>query len=122
MIEIPLLDDEYREAFLYLMDEINEIRSCSDAKTTGSPKDEERLESSLKIYSRWHPDEDENTILSFPWPKPGIVPKLPADILEPTDEDKMKVKNVIQENDGPDMDPVTEMFVRLAKQLIQEIH
>jgi phosphohistidine phosphatase len=122
MIEIPLLDDEYREAFLYLMDEINEVRSCSDAKTPWSPKDEDKLELSLRIYSRWHPDDAKNTILNFPWPKPGSVPKLPADILEPTDEEKEKVRNFIKEYDGPDSDPVTEMIVRLAKQLIQEIH
>jgi len=71
MIDIPLLDDEYLEAFLYLMDEINEIRSCSDKQKSWFPKDEDQLESNRKIYSRWHPDEDKNTILTFPWPKPG---------------------------------------------------
>jgi hypothetical protein len=122
MIEIPLLDDEYREAFLYLMDEIMKVRLCSDAKKTRPPKDEDQLELSLSIYRGWHPDEDKNTILNFPWPEPGSVPKLPADILKPTDEEKEKVRNIIQEYDGPDMDPVTEMIVRLAKELVQEVH
>jgi hypothetical protein len=35
MTEIPLLDGEYRQAFLYLMDEINEIRLCSDSEKPG---------------------------------------------------------------------------------------
>jgi hypothetical protein len=122
MIKISLLDDEYREAFLYLMDEINEIRECSDAQKPWFPKDEGRLELSLRIYSRWHPDEGKNTILNFPWPKPGGVPKVPADYLKPTEDEILKVKRFIDQNDGPDMDPLTEMLVRLAKELIQEIH
>jgi hypothetical protein len=104
------------------MDEIGNMRLCSDEEKPWFPKDEDRLESSLRIYSRWHPDEDKNTILNFPWPEPGSVPKLPADILKPTDEEKEKVRKFIQEYDGPDMDPVTEMIVRLAKELIREIH
>ena len=122
MIDIPLLDDEYREAFLYLMDEITEVRECSDAQRPWFPKDESKLESSRRVYDRWHPDEDNNTILNFPWPRPGDVPKIPADILKPTDEDKEKIRRFIKENEGPDMDLLTDMIVMLAKELIQEIH
>ena len=83
MFEIPLLDDEYREAFLYLFDQIGNIRECSDAKTPWFPRDEDRLELCLRVYRSWHPGEDRNTILNFPWPNPGSVPKIPANILEP---------------------------------------
>ncbi len=44
MIELPLLDEDYREAFLYLMDEINTVMSCSDNKEPWYPRDEERLD------------------------------------------------------------------------------
>jgi hypothetical protein len=122
MIDIPLLDDDYREAFLYLMDEINTVMSCSDNKEPWYPRDEERLEFNLRVYRRWHADPDKNTILNFPWPKPGRIPKVPADCLKPTDDEKKKVKDFIEENDGPDMDPFTGMIVKLAKELIKEIH
>jgi hypothetical protein len=71
MIETPLLDDDYREAFFYLIDEINEVRECSDAKRPWFPKDEDKLESNRRVYERWHPDEGKNSILNFPWPIPG---------------------------------------------------
>ena len=74
MIDIPLLDNEYREAFLYLMDEINTVMSCSDNKNPWFPKDEEKLEEALRVYRRWRPDPDKNPILDFPWPKPGRIP------------------------------------------------
>jgi hypothetical protein len=122
MIELPLLDEDYREAFLYLLDEINAVMSCSDNKQPWFPKDEERLEQALRVYGRWHPDPDENAILNFPWPKPGQIPKVPVDYLKPTDEEKKKVREFIEKNDGSDMDPFTEMIVRLAKDLLQEIH
>jgi hypothetical protein len=122
MIDIPLLDDKYRVAFLYLIDVINEIQDCSDAKKPWYPKDEDRLEASRRIYERRHPDEDKNTILNFPWPKPGTVPKIQADLLKPTADDVLKIMRFIDRNEGPDMDPMTEMIVRLAKELIQGIH
>lgn len=122
MIDIPLLDDDYREAFLYLMDEINTVMSCSDNKEPWYPRDEEQLELNLRVYRRWHPDPEKNAILNFPWPKPGRIPKVPADCLKPTDEEKRKVKDFIEKNDGPDMDPYTEAIVQLAKDLIREIH
>ena len=43
MFEIPLLDDEYREPFLYLLDQIDLIKSYSDNNKPWYPKDEERL-------------------------------------------------------------------------------
>jgi hypothetical protein len=122
MIEIPLLDEDYREAFLYLMDEINNVMSCSDNKEPWYPRDEDLLELNIRVYRRWHPDPDQNTILNFPWPKPGGIPKVPDDYLKPTDEEKKKVKDFIENNDGPDIDPFTEAIVRLAKDLIKEIH
>ncbi len=122
MFEIPLLDDEYREAFLYLVDEINNAAACSDKKRPWFPKDEEELEQALRVYRRWHPDPDKNTILNFPWPKPGRIPKVPPDYLEPTDEEKEKVKNFIKKNDGSDTDPFTEAIVQFAKDLIREVH
>ncbi len=122
MIELPLLDEEYREAFLYLLDEINTVMSCSDDKEPWYPKDEEKLEQALRVYGRWHPDTDKNAILNFPWPKSGQIPKVSADYLKPTDEEKKKVRDFIAKNDRSDMDPLTEMIVQLAKDLIQEVH
>ena len=122
MIELPLLDEEYREAFLYLVDEINTVMSCSDNKEAWYPKDEEQLELDLRVYRRWHPDPDKNAILNFPWPKPGHIPKVPADYLKPTDEEKEKVRNFIEKNDGSDTDPFTEAIVQFAKDLIREVH
>ena len=122
MIDIPLLDDEYREAFLCLLEEINTVMSCSDNKQPWFPKDEERLETSIRVYSRWHPDPAKNTILNFPWPKPGEIPKVAADILKPTEEEKKKVRDFIADHEGPGMDPLTEMIIQLAKDLIKEVH
>jgi hypothetical protein len=122
MIDIPLLDDEYRQALLYLMEVIDEIQKCSDAQMPWYPKDEDRLETSRRVYERWHPDEDKNTIINFPWPKPGEVPNIAADLLKPTEDEISKVKRFIDQNDGPDMDPLTGMIVDLAKELIKEIH
>ena len=48
MIDLPLLNDDYREAFLYLLDEIDRVRSCSDVKKPWFPKDEEKLRRGLK--------------------------------------------------------------------------
>ena len=122
MIDLPLLDDEYREAFLYLLDEIDRVMSCSDNKEAWFPKDEERLEQALRVYRRWHPDPDKNVILNFPWPKPGQIPNVPADYSKPTDEEKKKVRAFIEKNESPEMDPMTETIVRLAKDLIRGIH
>jgi hypothetical protein len=122
MIDIPLLDDDYREAFIYLNDEMDHAKSCSDSQIPWFPQDQDKLEWSLNVYRRWHPDPDKNTILNFPWPKPGRIPKVPADYLKPTDEEKKKVKDFIEKNDGPDMDPFTGMIVQLDKDLIKEIH
>ena len=83
---------------------------------------EDQLELSLRVYRRWHPDPDKNTILNFPWPKPGHIPKVPADYLNPTDEEKKKVRDFIADHEGPGMDPLTEMIVQLAKDLIKEVH
>ena len=41
MIELPLLDEEYQEAFLDLLDEIDIVKSCSDDKSPWYPKDKE---------------------------------------------------------------------------------
>lgn len=122
MIELPLLDDDYREAFLYLLDEINGVISCSDNNKPWFPKDEERLELNLKIYGSWHPDEEKNAILNFPWPKPGQIPKVPDGYLNPTEEEKKKVRDFIKKNEGPEMDPLTETIVQFGKELLEEIH
>lgn len=122
MTEIPILDDDYREAFLYLLDEMDSIKSCSDNKKPWYPRDEEKLGESLNVYRRWHPDPGKNSFLDFPWPKPGEVPKVPGDYLKPTDEEKKKIRAFIEKNEGPEMDPFTEMIVQLAKDLIQEVH
>jgi hypothetical protein len=122
MIELSLLDDEYREAFLYLVDEINTVMSCSDNKEPWFPNDVEKLEEVLRVYRRWHLDPDKNGILNFPWPKHGRIPKVSADYLKPTDEEKKKVRDFIAKNEGLEMDPLTEMIVQLGKDLIQEVH
>ena len=118
MIELPFLDDEYREAFLNLLDEINSVMSCSDNEEAWFSKDEEKFEQALRVYRRWHPDP---AILNFPWPKPGHIPKVPSDYLKPTNEEKKKSRDFMK-NEGPELDPLTEMIVQLAKDLIQEVH
>jgi hypothetical protein len=122
MIDIPLLDDDYREAFIYLLDEINTIMTCSDNREPWYPRDVERLEQALRVYRQWHPDPDQDAILSFPWPWIGSIPKVSADCIKPTDEERNTVRDFIAENDGPDMDPFTKAIVQLAKDLIKEIH
>lgn len=122
MIEIPLFDDDYREAFLYLLDEIDKVRSCSDFQKAWYPQDHDKLEDALKVYKRWHPDPDKNPILDFPWPKTGEIPKVPRDYLKPTDEEKKKIQNFIDSHETQEMDPMTEMIVQLAKELMQEVH
>jgi hypothetical protein len=51
MFEIPLLDDEYREAFLYLLDQIDLIKSYSDNNKPWDPKDEERLGEAFVLFT-----------------------------------------------------------------------
>ncbi|OGP49155.1 MAG: hypothetical protein A2Y79_11165 [Deltaproteobacteria bacterium RBG_13_43_22] len=58
MTELPLFDEEYWDAFLNLLDEIHTVMSCSDNKEPWFPKDGERLELSLRVYGRWHPEEE----------------------------------------------------------------
>jgi hypothetical protein len=103
MFETPLLDDEYREAFLYLLDEMNSVKSCSDDKRPWYPKDEGKLKQAIEDYKRWHPDAGKNPILDFPWPKAGKVPKVPADCLKPSGEEKKRIKDFIEKNDAPDL-------------------
>ncbi len=122
MIELPLFDDDYREAFLYLLDEINIVISCSDNKEPWFPKDEERLERALRVYGRWHPEPDKNTILNFPWPKPGEIPRVPGDYLKPTEEEKKKIRDFIDKQETQEMDPMTELLVQLGKDLLETIH
>jgi len=122
MFEIPLLDDDYREAFLSMLDEMNNVKSCSDEKRPWYPKDEEKLERALKVYKRWHPDPDKNPILDFPWPKPGEIPSVSDSYMKPSKEEKKRIKDFIEKNEGPETDPLTQEIVQLAKDLIQEIH
>jgi len=122
MVEIPLLNDEYREAFLYLLDEMNIIKLCSDDKRPWYPKDEEKLTQSLEVYKRWYLDPGKNPILNFPWPNPGEIPKVRGNYLKPTEEEKKKIRAFIEKNEGPEMDSLTEMIVQLAKDLIREVH
>jgi len=120
--DIPLFDDDYREVFSYLLDQMEQIIACSEKKEPWYPKDEERLEEALRVYKRYRPDPDHNLILNFPWPQPGEIPEVPSDYLKPNEEEKMRIKAFIAENDGPDTDPMTKMIVQLAKELILEIH
>lgn len=122
MFDIPLLDENYREAFLYLLDEIDKVKSCSDFKKPWYPQNQDKLEEALKVYKGWHPDPGKNPIIDFPWPQPGEVPKFPDDCFKPTAEEKKKIRNFIAENEEPEMDSMTEMIVLLAKELIQEVH
>ena len=120
--DIPLFNDDYREVFSYLLDQMEQIISCSEKKEPWYPKDKEKLEEALRVYKRYRPDLDHNLILNFPWPKPGEIPAVPSDYLQPNEEEKMRIKAFIDENDGPDTDPMTKMIVQLAKELILEIH
>ena len=122
MFDIPLLDDEYREAFFYLLDEMDRVRFCLDTNIPWYPQDQDKLDKALKVYRRWRPDPGKNPILDFPWPKPGEIPKVPGDYLRSTDEEKNKIRAFIDKHEGPETDPLTEMIVQLAKDLIQEVH
>lgn len=122
MVEIPLLDDEYREAFIYILDEIGAVKECSDSKIPWYPRKGTKLLDSLAVYLRWHPVEEENFILSFPWPKPGEIPDLPQNFLMPSENEKNKIKEFLKRHDGSEMDPLTEKIVLLAKEIIQEVH
>lgn len=122
MIDIPLLDDDYREAFLYIMDEISLVKDCSEKQQPWIPRDREKLEEARRIYRNRHPEPDKNPILDFPWPKPGAIPKIPIDCLKPTEEEKKKIRDFIDRHEGQEMDPMTEMIVHLAKELTQEVH
>jgi hypothetical protein len=122
MVDIPLLDDEYREAFFYLINEMNFVKSCSDRNQPWHPKNEEKLEWAFKVYKRWHPDPGKNPILDFPWPAPGEIPKVPDGFLKPTDGEKKKIQAFIDRHEGQEMNPLTEMIILLAKDLIQEVH
>ena len=122
MVDIPLFDEDYRKVFSYLLDQMEQIISCSEKKEPWYLKDEEKLEEALRVYKRYRPDLEHNLILNFPWPKPGEIPDVPSDYLKPNEDEKLKIKAFIAENDGPGKDPMTEMIVQLAKELIQEIH
>ncbi len=106
----------------YLLDEMNFVKSCSDRNQPWHPKNEKKLEWAFRVYKRWHPDPGKNPILDFPWPKPGKIPKVEADFLKPTEEEKKKVRDFIADHEGQEMDPMTEMIVQLAKDLIKEVH
>ena len=114
-MDIPLLDNDYREAFIYILDEISSVKACSDNKTPWYPKKGTKLLDAIGVYLRWHPDEEGNLILNFPWPKPGEIPDLPPNYLMPKDEEKNKIREFLKRHDGPDMDPFTEQIVFLAK-------
>ena len=122
MVDIPLLDNKYREAFLLLLDEISSVKECSDTKTPWYPQNAIKFLEAMGIYNRWHPEEEENFILKFPWPKPGEIPELPLNYLKPSEAEKNKIKAFLIKNNGPNMDPLTEMIVLLAKDIIQEVH
>jgi hypothetical protein len=122
MNNIPLLDDEYREAFIYILDEIGSVKECSDNKSPWYPRKGTKLLEALGVYLRWHPEEEENFILNFPWPKPGEIPELPPNYLRPTEREKDKIKEFLRRHDKSEKDPLTEQIVFLAKELIQEIH
>jgi hypothetical protein len=119
MFDIPLLDDGYREAFLYLLAQIDRVRFCLNTHMPWYPEDNDKLESALKVYRKWRPDPGNNPILDFPWPNPGEIPKAPGDYLKPTGEEKEKVRAFIKKYEDPDMDSLTEMIVRLAKDLLR---
>ena len=80
---------------------------------------------SLSVWRRLNPPASgpgKNPILDFPWPKSGEKPRVAGDYLRPTDEEKKKVRDFIAKNDRSEMDPLTGTIVRLAKDLIHEVH
>ncbi len=104
------------------MDEMDRIKFCSDFNKPWYPQDQDKLESALKVHKRWLPDPGKTFILDFPWPAPGEIPKVPYGLLKPSEEEKNKIRALVEEYEGPKMDPLTEMIVQLAKDLLQDIH
>jgi len=122
MVLFPLLDDDYHKAFLILNHELARIKTCSEKRKVWRPEIPERFEEAMATYRRWNPEPGENFILKFPWPKPGRVPAVPADIFRPTSEDRKKIGRFIEEYEGLELDEVTEGLVELAKIILQEVH
>jgi hypothetical protein len=75
MIDLPLLNDDYREAFLYLLDEIDRVRPCSDNKEPWFPKDEEKLEEALRVYGGGIQMKTRIPFLTFPGPNQVVFLK-----------------------------------------------
>jgi hypothetical protein len=99
MTDMPLLNDEYREAFLYLIDQMEAIMSCSDNKELWFPENEDRFLWAIKVYSRCHPEIAINPILDFPWPEKGTVPNIPTDYIKKLAEaEKKKLTGFIERN------------------------
>jgi hypothetical protein len=73
MYEVFLLENDYREAFLYLLYEINVAKLCLENKRPWVSQDEEQFEKSLNVLKSWYPEPWETPILDFPWPKPGEI-------------------------------------------------
>jgi hypothetical protein len=77
MVEIILLEKDYREAFLYLLYEIDFAKLCFENKRPWFPQDEKRFEKSWNIFKSWHSDPWETPILDLPCLKPREIRKMP---------------------------------------------
>jgi hypothetical protein len=121
MTEIPILDEEYWTALEILADEVFRIRDCATNSKPWHPKDPDRLEATLHDWGNYHTDDPENYFLSFPWPAPGAIPKIPAKYFQPRVEEKAKIKAFIDRHEG-DEDPWLREFVVLAKELVRGVH
>jgi hypothetical protein len=119
--DLPLLDADYRDAFLYLNQEIARVKTCSDKKKSWQPEDPEQFEQAMRTYANWHPEPDDNFILNFPWPKPGRVPAIPTDIFRPTPGDRKKIERFIEDYEGVEVDEVTGGIIDLAKMILIEV-
>jgi hypothetical protein len=121
MTTIPILDKAYWTALEILTDEVGSIKECIAEGLPWFPIDPVQLEWAMKTYRNWHPDSAKTYLLTFPWPEPGEVPDIPARYFVPTDEEKAKIRRLIDKYGGS-KDAWVKDIVELAKTVVQEVH
>jgi hypothetical protein len=75
MTYIPIIDEEYWTALEILADEVGSVKECAAKGVPWYPVDPDHFDAALRNWGNYHPDEPGNYFLSFPWPRPGQIPK-----------------------------------------------